>query len=218
MSEVNMVSITVTQGLRERKVLRDRISRSINEGVFVSVVEGEAKRPASKAYRDLESLKATIQSSTDSVNGLINRYNAIVDALIASNASTTVTIAGVSMTVAAAIERRNSFEMSLNFLNAIQNQHNRCVTEVNTKQVVLDRAIESRILNNKTDSMDAAQVQQVSLDAKTVLDRESKPEVYDPMKNAENLKGLRSEAEAFMDELETQLNIVNATTMISVPA
>ena len=215
---MSMIQMTVTQALRERKVLKDRITSAIHEGVYVSVVEGESLKPSNKAYKTANDLVSQIQGSTDKVEALIKRYNHIVDALIRSNAITTVTVAGETMTVAAAIERRNSHSMTQMFLQTIGQQYAAVAREVDSKQRSLNVQIENRVANNKTESMDAAQVAQLVEDSKKVLEKEYLPQIFDPSKNAENLQVRRDRAEKFSDELETQLNIINATTMIEIPA
>lgn len=218
MSEVNMIQMTVTQALRERKVLNSRIERAIREGVYLGVVEGESKRPVNKAYRTVEDLTVQINASTDRVTSLMKRYNDIVAALILSNATTTVTVAGDDMTVAAAIERRNSFAMTMNFIAQLTQQQNTAVNDLTTRQRTLDANINQRVANNKTESMDAAQISELTANSKAVLEREFLPQIHDPRGNGAGLQSIREKAELFLDELETQLNIVNATTMIEIPA
>ena len=215
---MNTIQMTVTQALRERKILKDRISRATNEGIYLALVEGDAQRPVNKAFRTHEELAAKIQSSTDSVNGLIKRYHAIVDALISSNANTTVTVAGQTLTVAAAIERRTSNSMTKEFLVRIGVQQAGIVREMDSRSRILSQSIEARIAANKTDSMDATQVAQLAADSKAVLERESMPKIFDPANILSGYDKMRSDFDAFEDELETQLNIINATTMIEIPA
>lgn len=215
---MNTIQMTVTQALRERKILKDRISRATNEGIYLALVEGDAQRPVNKAFRTHEELSAKIQSSTDSVNGLIKRYHAIVDALISSNANTTVTVAGQTLTVAAAIERRTSNSMTKEFLVRIGVQQAGIVREMDSRSRILSQSIEARIAANKTDSMDATQVAQLAADSKAVLERESMPKIFDPANILAGYDKMRSDFDAFEDELETQLNIINATTMIEIPA
>lgn len=215
---MNTIQMTVTQALRERKILKDRISRATNEGIYLALVEGDAQRPVNKAFRTHEELAAKIQSSADSVNGLIKRYHDIVDALITSNANTTVSVAGKTLTVAAAIERRMSNSMTKEFLVRIGVQQAGVVREMDSRSRILSQSIDARVAANRTESMNATEIEKLVADSKAALERESMPKIYDPAGILPKYETMRNEFDAFEDELETQLNIINATTMIEIPA
>lgn len=97
-------TMNVHKALCELKILESLIDRGIKSCRFV-----ETKKVASKMVgsQSVEAFKSTERSNYDSVMDLIRRREAIKRAVVLSNATTKVVVAGKEYTVAEAIEMKN---------------------------------------------------------------------------------------------------------------
>lgn len=206
---------TVTQALRERKTLKARIEKAIATGIFVDIVIGEANRPDAGSHKDVDALTNALKSSFQSVVDLQARYNNIVEALVVSNATTKVTVAGKEMTVAAAIERRNSIHLEDKLIEAIGIQISRKGTVLTSKLSQLQIQIDERVKNNKTDVMNASDIAQLTANVEETMNKAYYPKIHDPIGLMELITKMRSDNILFKDELEVQLNLSNAVTKIT---
>ncbi|MFB8733012.1 hypothetical protein ACEQPO_01165 [Bacillus sp. SL00103] len=64
--------------------------------------------------------KKKAKADDQSIQALIKRRNAIKSAIVVSNATTTIDVAGVNMTVAEAIERKTSIEYDIRYLRKLK--------------------------------------------------------------------------------------------------
>lgn len=211
-----MQKITITQALWERKNLKTRIATAVAKGKFVGTVEGSNLKPADKVFKTATDLQNRIKSDTDSVKGLIKRYHIIVGALLEHNSKTMVTIAGETMTKAQAIERRNSHQLELSFYEATKAQTDACVRTIGMLDIQLRRDIEARVLNNKTEQMNAEEVKKVQDEAESTLNGQRKAELFDPSKNYEGLEENMRRLETFINSIEIELNVSNASNFIEI--
>lgn len=96
--------MTIHKALSELKVIGERITKGMNKMPFVVTNEHvNAKIQGVSISEYTEQMKSAHQAVED----LINRRNAIKRAVVKSNATTTVVIAGKEYTVAEAIEMKN---------------------------------------------------------------------------------------------------------------
>ena len=156
-----------------------------------------------------------LKSSFQSVVDLQARYDNIVEALVVSNATTKINVAGKEMTVAAAIERRNSIQLEDKLVEAIGIQISRKSLTLTSKLSQLQTQIDERVKNNKTDVMNASDIAQLTADVESTMNKAYYPKIHDPVGLMGMIEKMRSDNILFKDELEVQLNLSNAVTKIT---
>src|SRR5690606_13391079 len=113
------MTLSIAGALVELKLLDKRIEKATGNGLFVSYKLGQN---VPKLFKNSEEMLTTIKASHQSVTALITRRNMIKSAIVVSNATTKVTIGDESMTVAEAIERKNSIYYDKALLSSYQQQ------------------------------------------------------------------------------------------------
>lgn len=211
-----MAKISVTRALTEVKVLTDRISRAIGEGVYVSVVKGigEHAKP-NVAGETVESLTARIDASFKTVESLTVRRDSIKAAIISSNATTEVTIAGKKMTVAEAIDRKSTVNLHRMLLDVMRRQYTMAqgaVDQMNAKlQGEIDQLITSLVGKDKS-KVDEAQINALT----APLRNERQGALLDPKGILSIIGTKTTELEQFMAEVDFVLSEANAKTEIEI--
>ena len=207
-----MEKMLVTQALNELKTLDSRIKRAINTANFVSSAKICEKNVTSNISKEDFNVKA--KTDLQSIDDLIARRKNIKSAIVTSNATTKVNVAGVEMTVATAIERKTSIEYEKSVLLQIKNQYLLAKQRVEVKNTEMEAAIE-KLVNSA-----------FGKDSKTTIKPEDYSSIADPYKeknewalvdpiNAlEEIKKREEEIDAFMAEIDTQLQISNCISEI----
>ncbi|MGL5371990.1 MAG: hypothetical protein ACRDBF_13345, partial [Plesiomonas shigelloides] len=98
----------------------------------------------------------------------------------------------------------------------IQSQRAVALRDISNRETALKRDIEARVANNKTDNMDADEIKKVQEEAEATLVKQRQPHLFDPSKNAEGYDERMAKLQAFIDTIEVELNVVNATHSIEV--
>lgn len=203
----------VTQGLNELKLLDSRIEKETQKGNFITV----AKTNESKVNPNLtkEDFKQNAISTYQSIIDLIERRNSIKRAIVESNAKTIVTVAGIEMTVAAAIEMKTTIEYEYGLLTVLRNQYERAKSTMNMQNVNMEAKIDEyiKIMVGK----DNTKVKQEDIDAMTKPIREANEySMVDPLNIEEKIKMLSDKVERFKSEVDSVLQISNCVTWIEI--
>lgn len=93
-----------------------------------------------------EAFKANAKADFQSITDLIKRRNTIKSAIIKSNAVTMVEVAGKTMTVAEAIDKKSAIDYEQNLLNKLNKQYITSIEKVNKENTKVDESIE-QLLN-----------------------------------------------------------------------
>jgi|SRR5437870_3357192 len=136
------MAISVTRALAEVKSLNDRIEKATRGSVFVSITTGGKVTNGGDLQATSNALKANLQS----VNDLIDRRNLVKGAIIRSNAVTNVTINGVEMSVAEAIERKGSIDKERTLLAILLQQLTQVKTAVERNNVAMQGKIDAMLI------------------------------------------------------------------------
>lgn len=210
------MKITVTRGLAELKTLSNRISSVIQTGTYVGVVRGSKEAPLNSPLSK-EQLEANIQASFQQVTDLIKRRDEIKRSIIVSNARTEVSISGVKMTVAEAIERKSSIQYTLQLISTMQAQYNTSTVLMNNQNAKVEADIEKRVMAAYGNDKGKVSEEQHRLIANAVKG-ESEAKLLDPAKIVEKIQTLRREYEDFVTEVDFVLSESNARTEIEISA
>lgn len=202
-------TVTVTRALAQVKSLQDRITRATNQP-FVSTSTG-GKHETGKSIEDVsKQLAANLQS----VQALIAERNKIKTAIVKSNAATDVTIGGVVMTVAQAIERKGSIELEKTLLVHMRHQLNQALAKVERTNVNMQQRLDTMIQTTlgKDRKLDAGDLEALT----GPFEKANKGALVDPTDLSKEIEKLEASISAFDEEVDYALSEVNAVTRIDV--
>ena len=207
-----MSEITVTEALKELKTLDARITKQTSDATFATFVIG-GKLPVGQGTEDQFRTKAT--GSLKSITDLIARRNAIKTAIVASNATTNVTIGGVTYTVAGAIEHKASIGYKQKLVKYMGIQLLKTLREIESQNVQVQRNLDSHITTILGKDAKDKGGDEVETFTKNYLAK-NEAKIVDPINAKEQIDALEAEIEGFLANVDTQLSISNATTQIVV--
>lgn len=213
----NMITETMTihEALSELKMLDKRIRSAIQRGTFCTTNKHSNQKINGKSIRDFE---ADVKSSFDSINSLISRRAAIRNALSASNAKTTVSIAGMNLSIAEAIEMKNSgIENYRVLLERLDYQYQMAITEINrTNGDALQKKADDYVTNLYGPSKDKAVDAETVAKARETYIAANTVDFIDPLHLKNEIENLDAFIEKFRAEVDSKISISNALTTIEV--
>lgn len=212
--------LLVTQALDERELLIHKIMDKIKAASFVDMAKHNEERTAGKRLSREEYAKQA-QRAFQQIMDLVERYQKIDAAIVASNANTKIQTSYGEYTVAGAISLRNRLKAvngyeGKNFENSLydkmQEEYERCIQSMNAKNRHLDDTAESMRLSIL--GKDARTKETKPLAVVDAYVKENKAELVDPLGIVEKMQQLKERKEKLIAELETQIKVSNATTHI----
>lgn len=230
----------VIQALDERELLKKKIDHKIEKLVCVDYAKkNEEKGIDSKKNR--EEFAAEAKAAYQQILDLIARYEKIEAAIVASNAATVIQTSFGEYTVAAAIALRSRLREKrrvLLFQGIIrrdtlskeermnQTDFEEYLAEVMTKQFLAARtAVDEK---NKTleEQAEAMRLGILGKDVRVKDDRplavvdayirENRTGLLDPLDVTKRAQELRARNAALLKEIESQIKIMNATTLVEI--
>lgn len=206
-----MAKISITRALSELKTLDDRIDR-LHQDAYVSVAVG-GKLPKYPSYT-IETLSTEMKASYQSFQDLLARRNKIKCALVVSNANTTVAIGEVSMTVAEAIERKNSIGKESAMIQVLTNQLNRTIQTIEQGNLEVKRRLD--VMLESTFGKDRRPSEEdYKAVAKPFMDT-NEVKIVDPLNLQSLIAQMQKSVDDFQLNVDVALSEVNARTEIEV--
>lgn len=205
---------SIHRGLGELKTLEKRINKEINSARFI----GFKKNSATKEYNTglvSEEFEAQAKSISDSIKDLINRKKKFKEAIVNSNAVTKVTIGTEEMTVASAIERKESIQYEKQLLQQMVNQYTQAITTVQKQNDKVENAIDDKIsvmLGGENASKNSDMVKTFGENYR----KENGWDVIDPLGLKAVIDELDDSITTFENEVDVVLSESNATTFIEI--
>lgn len=208
-----MRKISITEALNELKLYDSKITKAITNATFC----GAAKKSADKVgvvKKDdfVERAKASYQSATD----LISNRNILKSAIVRSNAITGVEIDGVPMTVAEAIERKNSIEYDETLLNEMKRQYANATATVDKENKKVDNKVDellTTLIGKDSDKKLSKEDQEA---VEKPYREKNEFEFVDPLDLYEKIQALEANIDGFKSNVDTVLVLSNATTFIEI--
>ncbi len=213
----------VTQALDERDLLVKKINDKIEKANFVDTIKpNEEKVLDARVSR--EEFAKDAESAYQQIQDLIDRFQKIDAAIVASNANTKINTSYGEFTVAGAISLRSrlrgigSYDGEADFEAALQLkmekdfQKRLSAAELKNKQ--LQSTAESMrlsILGKDTKVKDEKPLEVVEAYVK-----ENTTELVDPLDVQKKTAMLKEKRDTLLTELDTQIKVSNATTFIEV--
>lgn len=128
-------TMSVHRALAELKLIDDKTAREIQRAQFAAVKKVTGKTVNGFTTDDF---KTKSMGSLQSVKDLMARRTAIKSALVLSNATTQVEVAGDTMTVAEAIDRKNTTATMVSLINKLKQTYSQIHQRVNVFNEKLD--------------------------------------------------------------------------------
>ena len=200
-------TISVSQALAELKLLRKRIQNTINQS---SLIVLKKKRDLLDVGRFTTEAQASYQSYRD----LLARYNAIKAAIVLSNASTKVIIAGTEYTVADAVERKKTIALEKDMLKKMQHQYE-MVNHEHTSHVNAENVRVERLIQTELGKDSKTNVEVITQLSETFL-AQNKAEIVDPLNLAKEIATLNKAIEDFETKVDWVLSESNGRTTITL--
>jgi hypothetical protein len=203
--------MSIQRGLSELKLLDKRINNAMSGAKLISVRVGE--KPVI-GYKDDEDFSVQANAKIDSITDLIKRRDAIKGAIVVANATTPVKVGDETMTIATAIERKDSIVHLKNLHNLLRNQYVTALNEYQRKddsfKANLDKHLET--LYGKEGKAKGLE----NRDAlKPFLDM-NEPHLVDPLQLKQVMDKLQEQIDVFESECDLSLSEVNVKTDITV--
>lgn len=211
----------MTQALDERDLLVKKINDKIEKIRLVDVKKRNEEKTA-ESRNSVEEFKQNAESAFQQITDLIDRYQRLDAAIIASNAATCVETSYGNFTVAGAIALRNrlkgegiytcdgAFEKSI--VEQFQKQYQNATMTADAKNKNIERQAEEMrmsILGKDSKTKDTKPLEVVDAYIK-----ENTTEIIDPLDAKKKMQELNEKKETWLSELNTRIKVSNATTII----
>lgn len=210
-----MTVITVTEALAELTLLQKRIESAraaLENGTLITVVE-VGKVPT--GFKSREEYEVNAKALVQRVQALLDRRRAIKRAIVVSNASTRVTVAGEEMTVAEAIEMKNFIDYYEAILDTMQSAYTQTRNQYEKAQAKIKERLDKLALEvlGKNEAVNSDQYQSL---VDSFMAREG-VELLDPTNISKEIERRTIFIEEFKSTCDRVLSISNATTTVEIP-
>lgn len=203
--------MTVTEALKKQGILEDRIDRAITEAQFcVATKKSEKNAMASTSKEDF---KKNAIASYQEITDLIAHKEAMKRAIVLSNATTEVVIAGKKMTVAEAIDHKRTINYQKTLLEEMKAQYTTETKGVDFKNTAVDREANLLVANVLGKEKESAKPTDIEAIIKPYRER-NEYELIDPLNLKDKIETLEREIEDFEYNVDTALQINNCSTWI----
>lgn len=203
------MTISINRALSEIKLLNKKIEDKTNGLSVASGVTSKENEDVKKAF------VAAASAGIDQVKGFIDRRNVVKAAIVLSNAAVEVTVAGVTMTVAEAIERKTSIELEKSLNKRIREQyygHKKSVEQHNEQcKAKADKQAEA--------ALGADTEGDKGLQYKAIFDAyydSNKADLLAPVGIEVLIENMQDELDEFENEVDFILSESNTKTVIEV--
>jgi esterase/lipase len=201
-------TLSVQAALNQLKVIKSRIEGAASVSPVASAINGRV------GNETLEEWTARASAAWQSSMALIANYRALKSAIVQSNAITQVTIGGVTMTVAEAIEWKKSIDMPARMrdnLALLFTTASSAIERHNTKVMAEAQQTAQAVIGKKEQSADDEYTRLVD---QVMAHRGAS--LADAINVQSTLERLNREIEDFRSQVDLVLTSSNVVTMIEV--
>ena len=215
--------ILITQALDERDLLVKKISDKIDKASFVDTIKQNEER-VYEARLTAEEYSREAAAAYQQIMDLVERYQKIDAAIVASNARTMIETSYGTYTVAGAISLRNRLrgmgiyddeaDFEGNLLEKMKREYESRVQAAELKNKQLQSMAENMrlsILGRDTKVRD-----EKPLDVVETYVRANTVVLADPLDIKTKMETLAEKRDNLLRELDTQIKVSNATTYIEI--
>lgn len=208
-----MTQISITRALATLKSIDAKIEKQTDRLDTVAVTEGqgEFRKLVGKAGT-LEDFSSRAVAQVQSLTDLLKTRDALKAAIIQSNAVTTVTIGGKTLTVAQAIEQKRSVTLRQTILAKAKSQVNLGNVLLNKRTNEFEAGLSTKLdaLLGRDRATKGDDVEGITVP----LRQRGEPSLLDPVGMSKFVEDLETEIDDFLTEVDFALSESNARTEI----
>lgn len=213
----------VTQALDERDLLVKKIQDKIAKASFTDVKRHNEKKVIDRRVLE-ETFRQEAESAYQQIMDLIERFQKLDAAIVASNAATMIHTSFGDYTVAGAISLRSrmrgngsyddeaDFEQSLYI--KMKNELDKRLISIENRNKQLETTAESMRLSIL--GKDSKMKDDKPLEVVAAYVQENTAELVDPLDVHKKVEEIQEKRAKLLSELDTQIKVSNATTFIEI--
>lgn len=215
--------LLVTQALDERDLLVKKINDKISKASFVDTIKANEEK-VFEGRVSIKEFEKQAESAYQQIVDLIDRFQKVDAAIVASNAKTWIKTSYGKMTVAGAISLRSrlrgngSYEFDADFEGSLKRK---LEGELKKRQDFAEK--KNQQLQNTAEEM---RLSILGKDSKVKDDKplavveayvkENTTELADPIDVKSKVEKLKEKRDTLLTELDTQIKVSNATTFVEL--
>ncbi len=213
----------VTQALDERDLLVKKIKDKIEKANFVDTIKlNEEKVLDARVTR--EDFAKDVESAFQQIRALMDRFQKIDSAIVASNANTKITTSYGEFTVAGAISLRSrlrgigAYSNDADFESALQRKMESDYAKRIAAAELKNKQLQSTAENMRLSILgkDTKVKDDKPLEVVEAYVRENTTELVDPLDIQKKVSEIKEKRDTLLSELDTQIKVSNATTFIEI--
>ena len=183
-----------------------------SEATFCVLQEKPGQLPI--GFSSVEELEKSLKANYQSLVDLIAYRERIKQAIVNSNATTLVTIAGKQYTVAAAIETKQSSEYKIALGRAMKFQLEKAVNSKSRLDAQVSNRLDELVKSTFQGKAKVEETEYASI-ADPFLER-NKVNIVDPINLSKEINSLHDEVAEFLNNVDDVLTVSNSTNCIEV--
>lgn len=209
-----MAEMTVQRALNELKIIDERLSKRLTEFVVV----GTKKVSEARVVETRESIvefENRAKGVLDSVDGLLKRQQELKHAIMTSNATTKIEVAGKTYSVMTAIDRKRTIENEKLVVRHMRDALARAEYKVNQENDKMESYVQ-----RQTNAMAGGDLSSKKDDYIIAFEKSYREQnswdLVDPLKLRDLIEQREQEISMFELEIDTALTVSNAITKIEI--
>lgn len=207
--------MSVTRALATLTKVEEKIQKRIEALNTIHIAKGtDANRQIPGSIQSVEDFEKSAQADFQGVQDLLSVRDDLKAKVVQSNAVTKVEIAGESMTVAQAIERKRTIVFKELLLGKLKSQYNHAQVRLNRDTQEFEAKLEAARAPyvQRDKAPDAAQLAVVEAPVRSM----GTPSIVDPLGLADRIRSLEAEIEDFKSNVDFVLSESNARTEVEI--
>lgn len=209
-----MAEMTVQRALNELKIIDERLSKRLAEFVVI----GTKKVSEARVVETRESIvefENRAKGVLDSVDGLLKRQQELKHAIMTSNATTKIEVAGKTYSVMTAIDRKRTIEKEKLVVKYMRDALIRAEYKVSQENDKMESYIQ-----RQTNAMAGGDLSSKKDDYIIAFEKSYREQnswdLVDPLKLRDLIEQREQEISMFELEIDTALTVSNAITKIEI--
>ena len=207
-----MEKMLVTQALNEMKTLDARISRAIRNAAFIASAKTSDNKVSIGTTK--ENFIKEAKASYDSIEDLIKRRETIKSAVIESNAKTMIDICGEMISVAKAIDMKDSIVYKKQLLTQMVTQRDKAKSNMISQNITMESKID-QLVSTAFGKESKQNIKPEDYDSIAVPYRTSNEySLVNPLDLDKKIEELERYIEDFESNIDSKLQVSNCVTYI----
>ena len=209
-----MAEMTVQRALNELKIIDERLSKRLTEFVVV----GTKKVSEARVVETRESIvefENRAKGVLDSVDGLLKRQQELKHAIMTSNATTMIEVAGKTYSVMTAIDRKRTIEKEKLVVKYMRDALIRAEYKVSQENDKMESYIQRQTNDMAGGDLSSKKDDYIIAFEKSYREQNSW-DLVDPLKLRDLIEQREQEISMFELEIDTALTVSNAITKIEI--